>query len=153
MIISALTLEELLAVLDDISCQYEVYEGEAEGLLWIDCDLFDAEFIIFPIGPGPFYQDFSLEAIRPAELDPEVMCTQFNKLHSFASAIPFDLNECRDIGDESSDIVIAIRKQVSIAAGVSDEFLASTLRLWGGMLLSNQGFFEGPTFEVADGDE
>ena len=90
MIISALTLEELLAVLDDISCEYELYEGEVDGFCWIDCDLFGAEFIIFPWGPGPFYQDFSLEAIRPAELDPETMCTLFNKKHSFARVSLFN---------------------------------------------------------------
>ena len=79
------------------------------------------------------------------------MCTLFNKKHSFATATPFDLNEDGD--DDTSDLVIAIRKQVSIEAGVSQDFLGSTLRLWGGMLLSNQGFFEGPTVESADGDE
>jgi hypothetical protein len=150
MIISSVTLEEFFEVLNDISCEYELHEGEVDGFCWIECDLFGAEFIIFPLGPGPFYQDFSLEAIRPAELDPETMCTQFNKMHSFATATPFDLNEDGD--DDTSDLVIAIRKQVSIEAGVSQDFLGSTLRLWGGMLLSNQGFFEGPTAD-ADLDE
>ena len=149
--ISSVTLEELLEVLDEISCEYEVYEREQENFIWIDCDLFGAEFIIFPIGSGPFYQDFLLEAIRPAEFDSETMCTQFNLKHSLATATPFDFSEYDD--SETSEIVIAIRKQVSIAAGVSQDFLGSTLRLWGGMLLSNQGFFEGPTFEVAGGDE
>ena len=151
MIISALTLEELLAVLDDISCEYELHEGEVDGFCWIECDLFGAEFIIFPWGPGPFYQDFSLEAIRPAELDPETMCTLFNKKHSFATATPFDFSEYDD--SETSGIVIAIRKQVSIEAGVSQDFLGSALRLWGGMLLSSIGFFEGPNIESADGNE
>ena len=113
--------------------------------------MFGAEFIIFPWGPGPFYQDFSLEAIRPAELDPETMCTLFNKKHSFATATPFDLNENGD--DDASDLVIAIRKQVSIEAGVSEEFLGSTLKLWGGMLLNSVGFFEGPAVDAPDGDE
>ena len=150
-VISSVTLEELLEVLDEISCEYEVYEREQENFVWIDCDLFGAEFIIFPIGSGPFYQDFLLEAIRPAEFDPETMCTQFNLKHSLATATPFDFSEYDD--SETSEIVIAIRKQVSIEAGVSQDFLGSTLRLWGGMLLSNQGFFEGPTVESADGDE
>lgn len=150
MIISSVTLEEFLEVLNDISCEYELHEGEADGFCWVDCDLFGAEFMIFPWGPGPFYQDFSLEAIRPAELDPETMCTQFNLKHSFATATPFDLNE--DGGDDASDLVIAIRKQVSIDAGVSKDFLGTTLRLWGGMLLHTQGFFEGPTAD-ADLDE
>ena len=150
MIISSVTLEEFLEVLNDISCEYELHEGEADGFYWVDCDLFGAEFMIFPWGPGPFYQDFSLEAIRPAELDPETMCTQFNLKHSFATATPFDLNEDGD--DDASDLVIAIRKQVSIDAGVSKDFLGATLRLWGGMLLNTQGFFEGPTAD-ADLDE
>ena len=149
-VISSVTLEELLEVLDEISCEYEVYEREQENFVWIDCDLFGAEFIIFPIGSGPFYQDFLLEAIRPAEFDPETMCTQFNLNHSFATATPFDLNKD---GDDESDLVIAIRKQVSIEAGVSQDFLASTIRLWSGMLLSSVGFFEGPTVESSDGDE
>ena len=149
--ISSVTLEELLEVLDEISCEYEVYEREQENFVWIDCDLFGAEFIIFPIGSGPFYQDFSFEAIRPAEFDPETMCTLFNKKHSFATATPFDFSEY-DVG-ETSEIVIAIRKQVSIEAGVSQSFLGSTLKLWGGMLLSSIGFFEGPNIESADGNE
>lgn len=106
MIISAVTLEEFLEVLDDISCEYELHEGEADGFCWVDCDLFGAEFMIFPWGPGPFYQDFSFEAIRSAELDPEAMCTQFNKQYGFATATPFDLSENRD--DAASNIVIAI---------------------------------------------
>ena len=137
--ISSVTLEELLEVLDEISCEYEVYEREEENFVWIDCDLFGAEFILFPIGSGPFYQDFLLEAIRPAEFDPETMCTQFNLKHSLATATPFDFSEYDD--SETSEIVIAIRKQVSIEAGVSHDFLGSTFRLWGGMLLSSQDFF------------
>ena len=151
MIISSVTIEELLQTLDDISCEYELHEGEVDGFCWVECDLFGAEFIIFPWGSGPFYQDFSLEAIRPAELDPEAMCTQFNKLHSFATATPFDLNEDGD--DDISDIGIAIRKQVSIDAGVSKDFLGSTLELWSGMLLHSLGFFEGTAVDAADGDE
>jgi len=58
----------------------EVYENEEENFRRIDCDLYGAEFIVFPIGPGPFFEVFSLEAICPAELDPETMCTQFNKV-------------------------------------------------------------------------
>ena len=146
MIISSVTIDEFLDVLDNISCEYEVHDGAVEGFCWIECDLFDIEFIIFPWGPGPFYQDFSFEAIRPAELDPETMCTQFNKKHGFATATPFDLNE--DSDDDTSDIVIAIRKQVSIEAGVSKEFLSSTIGLWGGMLLHSLRFFEGPTVDV-----
>ena len=148
MIISSVTLDEFLDVLDDISCEYEVHDGAVEGFCWIECDLFDVKFIIFPWGPGPFYQDFSFEAIRHAELDPETMCTQFNKQHSFATATPFDLNANGD--DDTNNIVIAIRKQVSIEPGVSQKFLGMTIELWGGMLLRSLRFFEGPTVDAEE---
>ena len=90
---SSMTLDEFLEILDSLDCEYEVYENEEENFRWIDCDLFGAEFIVFPIGPGPFFEVFSLEAIRPAEFDPETMCTAFNKMQDFAKAIPFDLND------------------------------------------------------------
>ena len=146
MIISSVTIDEFLDVLDNILCEYEVHEGAVEGFCWIECDLFDVEFIIFPWGPGPFYQDFTFEAIRHAELDPETMCTQFNKQHSFATATPFDLNADGD--DDTNNIVIAIRKQVSIEPGVSQKFLGMTIELWGGMLLRSLRFFEGPTVDI-----
>ena len=154
---SSMTLDEFLEILNSLECEYEVYENEEENFRWIDCDLFGAEFIVFPIGPGPFFEVFSFEAIRPAELDPETMCTQFNKMQDFAKAIPFDLNDTGvyndDDLDEESNVVIAIRKQVSLEGGVSHDFLRSTIKLWGGMLLSSEGFFEGPTVEAADGDD
>ena len=146
MIISSVTIDEFLDVLDNILCEYEVHDGAVEGFCWIECDLFDVEFIIFPWGPGPFYQDFTFEAIRHAELDPETMCTQFNKQHSFATATPFDLNADGD--DDTNNIVIAIRKQVSIEPGVSQKFLGMTIELWGGMLLRSLRFFEGPTVDI-----
>jgi len=83
------------------------------------------------------------------------MCTQFNKMQDFAKAIPFDLNETNeyneaDADDNDSNVVIAIRRQVSLEGGVSKDFLRSTIRFWVGMLLSTEGFFEGPPVEAAD---
>jgi len=154
---SSMTLDEFLEILDSLDCEYEVYENEEENFRWIDCDLFGAEFIVFPIGPGPFFEVFSFEAIRPAELDPETMCTQFNKMQDFAKAIPFDLSDTGEYDDDDLDeecnVVIAIRRQVSIKGGVSKDFLRSTIRLWGGMLLGTEGFFEGPPVEATDGDD
>jgi hypothetical protein len=144
---SSITLDELLEILDDLFCEYEVHEVEGENAYWIECDLFDADFIIFPWGPGPFYQDFSFETIRNPELDPETMCTQFNIKHDFAKATPFDLNQDNE-DDDTSDIVIAIRRMVSIEGGVSDEFLKNTINLWAGMVLTTEGFFEGTATEV-----
>ena len=78
------------------------------------------------------------------------MCTEFNKIHSFATATPIDLSEYDD-DEENNDIVIAIKKLVSFDGGVTDGFIKKTIELWGGMLLSTQGFFEGPSVEVEDG--
>jgi len=153
---SSMTLDEFLEILDSLDCEYEVYENEDESFRWIDCDLYGAEFIVFPIGPGPFFEVFLLEAISSAELDPETMCTQFNKMQDFAKASPFDLNETGVHEDDDlngeSNVAIAIRKRVSLEGGVSNDFLRSEIRLWGGMLLSTEGFFEGPPVEATDGD-
>ena len=139
---SSMTLDELLEILDDLLCEYEVHQNPETLFCGIRCDLLDAEFVILPWGPGPFYEIFTFEAIRYSELDPEAMCTLFNKQYPFATATPLDLNEDNE-DDDTSDIVIAIRKQVSIEGGVSDEFLRNTIELWAGMLLHTEGFFEG----------
>lgn len=67
---SSITLDELLEILDDLFCEYEVHEDPETHFCGIDCDLFDAEFVILPWGPGPFYDNFTFEAIRNPELDP-----------------------------------------------------------------------------------
>jgi hypothetical protein len=123
------------------------HENPETNFCGIACDLFDAEFVILPWGPGPFYDNFTFEAIRNPELDPETMCTQFNIQHDFAKATPFDLNQDNE-DDDTSDIVIAIRRMVSIEGGVSDEFLKNTINLWAGMVLTTEGFFEGTATEV-----
>lgn len=144
---SSMTLDELLEILDDLLCEYEVHENPETFFCGIQCDLLDAEFVILPWGPGPFYEIFTFEAIRYSELDPETMCTLFNKQNSIATATPLDLNEDNE-DDDTSDIAIAIRKQVSIEGGVSDEFLRNTIELWAGMLLHTEGFFEGKPAET-----
>ena len=149
MIKSAITLDELLEILDDMNCEYELHERPEDLFCYIECDLYDAIFLIFPIGPGPFYTEIKLEAIRCPELDPETMCTEFNKSQLFASAVPFDLNE-NDAEDDSSDFVIAIKQDVSLDGGVTNEFVKKTIEAWVGMLLSTQGFFEGPSVEVEE---
>lgn len=77
------------------------------------------------------------------------MCTQFNQRHGFAIATPLDLNEDNE-DDDTSDIVIAIRRIVSIEGGVTNEFLKNTIQLWAGMLLHSLVFFEGPAVEVEE---
>ena len=152
MIKSSLTLDEILEILDDISCDYDVCEDQETLSCYINCDLFGADFTIYPWGPGPFYRDFTFKAIRYPELDPETMCTQFNKLNSFATAFPVDLNE-DDEDDDTTDFVVAIKKMFSIDGGVTSEYVKKTIELWAGMLLHPVCFFEGPTVESADGDE
>ena len=147
MIKSSLTLDEILEILDDISCDYDVCEDQETFFCYIDCDLFGADFTIFPWGPGPFYKEFTFEAIRSPELDPETMCTQFNKLNSFATAFPLDLNE-NDEDDDTSDFVVAIKKMFSIDGGVTSEYVKNTIELWAGMLLHPVCFFEGTNSEA-----
>ena len=152
MIKSSLTLDEILEILDDISCEHKVHESKENLVCYVDCEMFDCEFLIYPWGLGPFYTDFSLEAMRCPELDPETLCTEFNKSQLFASAVPFDLNE-NDTEDALSDFVIAIKRDVSLDGGVTNEFVKRTIEVWVDMLLSTQGFFEGPTVEANDGDD
>ena len=147
MIKSSLTLDEILEILDDISCDYDVCKDQETLFCYIDCDLFGADFTIFPWGPGPFYKEFTFEAIRSPELDPETMCTQFNKLNSFATAFPVDLNE-NDEDDDTSDFVVAIKKMFSIDGGVTSEYVKNTIELWAGMLLHPVCFFEGTNSEA-----
>ena len=147
MIKSSLTLDEILEILDDISCDYDVCEDQEALSCYINCDLFGADFTILPWGPGPFYKEFTFEAIRSPELDPETMCTQFNKLNSFATAFPLDLNE-NDEDDDTSDFVVAIKKMFSIDGGVTSEYVKNTIELWAGMLLHPVCFFEGTNSEA-----
>jgi len=112
---------------------------------------------MFPIGPGSFFAIFTLEAIQLAEFHLEMMGTEFNKMQDFAKATPFNPNgsgefDNDDLADEGN-VAIAIRRQVSLEGGVSRDFLRSTIRLWGGMLLSTEGFFEGPPVEATDVDD
>ena len=75
------------------------------------------------------------------------MCTQFNKLNSFATAFPVDLNE-NDEDDATSDFVVAIKKMFSIDGGVTSEYVKNTIELWAGMLLHPVCFFEGTVNEI-----
>ena len=152
MIKSSLTLDEILEILDELDCDYELHERPEDLFCYIECDLYDADFTIYPWGPGPFYKDFTFKAIRYPELDPEAMCTQFNKLNSFATAFPVDLNE-DDEDDDTTDFVVAIKKMFSIDGGVTSEYIKKTIELWAGMLLHPICFFEEPTVESADGDD
>ena len=152
MIKSSLTLDEILEILDELDCDYELHERPEDLFCYIACDLFGADFTIFPWGPGPFYKEFTFEAIRNPELDPETLCTEFNKSQLFASAVPFDLNE-NDAEDDASDFVIAIKRDVSLDGGVTKEFVKRTIEVWVDILLSTQGFFEGPPVDAEDGDD
>jgi hypothetical protein len=77
------------------------------------------------------------------------MCTQFNKLNSFATAFPVDLNE-DDEDDDTTDFAVAIKKMFSIDGGVTCEYVKNTIELWAGMLLHPVCFFEGPPVEAEE---
>ena len=156
--ISAITIDELTDVLmnlvedDSIEFEYEVNENVATGYIEIYCKMFDTEFFITPLGAGPFYEDFLLTAYFSAHLDPEVLCTEFNSRHKFASAVPLTI-ESEDGNDEDDCQIIEVEKLVLLEGGVTDKHLEKTIKLWTGMLMFAEQLFEGPTVEATDGDD
>ncbi len=157
-VISAITLDELTDVLmnlvedDSIEFEYEVHESTETGLFTIECKMFDTEFLIMPLGGGPFYEDFLLTAFFSAHLDPEVLCTEFNNRHKFASAVPLTV-ESDDGNDEDDCQIIEVEKLVLLQGGVTDKHLEATIKLWTGMLMHAKELFEGPTVDATDGDD
>ena len=157
-VISAITIDELTDVLqnllgdDEVDFEYEVNE-ECDGrFASIACTIDDLDFWILPVGDGPFYEDFLLSKTFESHIDPEVLCTEFNGSHKFASATPVTVRMDED-NDEYDEIAIEVEKLVLLQGGVTAAHIRVLIRLWCGMLLSNQEFFEGPTIESADGDE
>ena len=157
-VISAITLNELTDVLmnlvedDSIEFEYEVNENAATGYIEIYCKMFDTEFFIAPLGDGPFYEDLLLTTFFSAYLDPEVLCTEFNSRHKFASAVPLTIES--DDGDDEDDCqIIEVEKLVLLEGGVTDKHLEVTIKLWTGMLMHAEQLFEGPTVEATDGDD
>ena len=156
--ISAITIDELTDVLmnlvedDSLEFEYEVNENVATGYIEIYCKMFDTEFFITPLGGGPFYEDLLLTAFFSAHLDPEVLCTEFNSRHKFASAVPTTI-EAEDGNDEDDCQIIEVEKLVLLAGGVTDKHLEATIKLWTGMLMYAEQLFEGPTVEATDGDD
>ena len=157
-VISAITLDELTDILmnlvedDSIEFAYEVNENSETGQVIIQCKMFDSEFLIIPLGGGPFYEDFLLTAFFSAHLDPEVLCTEFNNLHKIASAVPSTI-ESDDGNDEDDCQIIEVEKLVLLQGGVTDKHLEATIKLWCGMLMHAQELFEGPTVDATDGDD
>lgn len=157
-VISAITLDELTDVLmnlvedDSIEFEYEVHENAETSQFTIECKMFDTEFLIMPLGDGPFYEDFLLTAFFSAYLDPEVLCTEFNCRHKFASAVPLTV-ESDDGNDEDDCQIIEVEKLVLLQGGVTDKHLEATIKLWCGMLMHAEELFEGPTVDATDGDD
>ena len=156
--ISAITLDELTDVLqnlvgdDEVDFEYEVNE-ECDGrFVSIACTIDGLDFWILPVSDGPFYEDFLLSKTFESHIDPEVLCAEFNSSHKFASATPVTVRMDED-NDEYDEIVIEVEKLVLLQGGVTAAHIRVLIRLWCGMLLTNQEFFEGPTVDVTDGDE
>jgi len=151
-IISIVTLDELTNVLEnlvennDLEFEYEVNENTDNGHITIQCKMFDSDFLITPLGAGPFYEDLLFEANFGACLDPILLCNDFNTRHSFASAAPFTL-ESEDGNDEEDTVIIEVKKLVILQGGVTDEHLEATIRLWSGMLIFAEELFEGTPAE------
>ena len=156
--ISAITLDELTEVLenlvadDELDCEFEVNEENDESYASITCTIGNLDFWILPVGDGPFYEELLLGKTFGSHLDPEVLCTEFNGLHKFANATPVTVRMDED-NDEYDEIVIEVEKLVLLQGGVTAAHIRVLIRLWCGMLLTNQEFFEGPTVDASDGSE
>ena len=146
--ISAITIDELTDVLinlvedDSLEFEYEVNENAATGYIEIYCKMFDTEFFITPLGAGPFYEDLLLTSFCSAYLDPDILCTEFNSRHKFASAVPLTI-ESDDGSDEDDYQIIEVEKLVLLAGGVTDKHLEATIKLWTGMLMHAEQLFNG----------
>ena len=157
-VISAITLDELTEVLKnlvgdgEVEFEYEVNEECDSRFASIACTIDGLDFWILPVGNGPFYEDFLLSKTFESHLDPEVLCTEFNSAHKFASATPVTL-QMDETNDEHDEIAIEVEKLVLLQGGVTVAHIRVIIRLWCGMLLTNQEFFEGPTIEATDGEE
>ena len=157
-VISAITLEELTDILqnivedDEIEGDYEVFGSTDDSSVSILCTIFDLEFTIYPFGNSPFYEGFSLNRLFGAHLDPELLCTEFNSRHKFASATPFTVQLDED-SDEEDVVIIEVEKLVLFCGGVTDQHIEQVIKLWCGMLMHAEELFEGPTVEATDGDE
>jgi len=147
-VISAITIDELTDVLinlvedDSLEFEYEVNENAATGYIEIYCKMFDTEFFITPLGAGPFYEDLLLTSFCSAYLDPDILCTEFNSRHKFASAVPLTI-ESDDGSDEDDYQIIEVEKLVLLAGGVTDKHLEATIKLWTGMLMHAEQLFNG----------
>ena len=145
--ISAITMNELTDVLmnlvedDSIEFEYEVHENAETGQFTIECKMFDTEFFIMPLGGGPFYEDLLLTTFFSAYLDPEVLCTEFNNRHKFASAVPSTI-ESEDGNDEDDCQIIEVEKLVLLEGGVTDKHLEATIKLWTGMLMTLSNYLK-----------
>ena len=157
-VMSAITIDELTDVLmnliedDSIEFEYEVHECEETGQFTIECKMFDNEFLIMPLGSGPFYEDLLLTAFFSAYLDPEVLCTEFNGRYKFASAVPLTV-ESDDGNDEEDCQIIKVEKLVVLEGDVTDKHLEKTIKLWTGMLMHAEQLFDGPTVDANDGED
>ena len=157
-VISAITLDELTDVLmnlvedDEVDFEYVVNEESEGRFASIACTIDGLDFWLLPVGDGPFYEDFLLSKTFESHIDPEVLCAEFNSTHKFASATPVTVRMDED-NDEYDEIAIEVEKLVLLQGGVTAAHIRVLIRLWCGMLLSNQEFFEGPTVENADEGE
>ena len=152
-VFSSITLNELTDILqdlvdeDELEGDYEVHENIETGGVSIFCTIFDVEFFVLPLGAGPFYGDFLLNAVFRAQLDPELLCADFNGRHKFAYASPLTI-ESNDNIDEDDDVIIEVEKHVLLEGGVTDEHIKVIIQLWTGMLIHAQVLFEGETAET-----
>ena len=151
-VISAITLDELTDVLmnlvedDEVDFEYVVNEESEGRFASIACTIDGLDFWLLPVGDGPFYEDFLLSKTFESHIDPEVLCSEFNSTHKFASATPVTVRMDEN-NDEYDELAIEVEKLVLLQGGVTAAHIRVLIRLWCGMLMFAEQLFEGAPSE------
>jgi hypothetical protein len=111
----------------------------------------DEPFNLIPLGQGPFYEEFLLRTVLPADFDPYEMCNQFNRNYNYCSAFTSTIHA--DSTDNEEQTIVAIERAVMLCGGVTRDHIVSTLQMWETILLHASSFFNGTTDESDELDE
>ena len=143
MIKNYLTIDELTEILDELEVEYEVEldDSEEKEDPFITCVMSEEPFNIVPLGQGPFYEEFLLRTVLPADFDPYEMCNQFNRTYNYCSAFTSTIHT--DSTEDEEQTIVAIERAVMLCGGVSRDHIISTLQMWETILLHASSFFNG----------
>jgi hypothetical protein len=149
MIKNYLTIDELTEILDELEVEYEVELDDSEENKdpFITCVMSEEPFNIVPLGQGPFYEEFLLRTVLPADFDPYEMCNQFNRTYNYCSAFTSTIHT--DSTEDEEQTIVAIERAVMLCGGVTRDHIISTFQMWETILLHASSFFNGTLDESA----